>query len=363
MKTHQWFIIVLAFLIGSAPSIAQEGRSTTPHQALSKDYVSPDHRFKIDFPDVPKEFDLQADTQTGAVVSHQVMLDAEITYWLNFADYPINLERGAAVKATLDKARDGGLARVAKEDPRIVSESDISLDGHPGRFLRVELKGDAIVRFKIVLNGNRLYVLSVGSPKSDPKNVNAQRRYEKLATTFFDSFKIIPPLEADLTAAWTEFISSEGNYRIKFPGAPCRWTLPLEELSPPSTLYVHAYNSSSQYSAMYMDYAETPAPTDRAALTRFLDELRDGQMQKVEQMGAKATMVSESDITFDGYAGRFLVVNIINTGIYREKTIIVKGRVYFLTVMSPRDDPQASDPKVYEKLSAKFMSSFELIKQ
>ena len=86
-----------------------------------------------------------------------------ITYWLAYTDYPMVFDKADVIKATLDKSRDGSLARVAKEDPRILTESDISVDGYPGRFLRVELKGDAIIRFKIVLTGNRLYVLGVGT--------------------------------------------------------------------------------------------------------------------------------------------------------------------------------------------------------
>src|SRR5438067_2348832 len=129
MKTHRWILIVLVFLGGGVSGIAQDQTVTPPDQGLSKEYVSPDHRFKIRFPDVPKEFDLPADTKTVSIVSHQVMLNTDITYWLNFTDYPMSFE-GDAVKATLDKTRDGGLARVAKEDPRILTESDISVDGY-----------------------------------------------------------------------------------------------------------------------------------------------------------------------------------------------------------------------------------------
>jgi hypothetical protein len=363
MKTHRWVLIVLALLGSSIPGIAQTQTVAPPDQVLAKEYVPPDHRFKIRFPDVPKEFDLQGDTKMGPVVLHQVMLNTDVTYWLTFTDFPMNLEKGGAVKSILDKARDGGLARVAKEDPRITTESDISLDGYPGRFLRVELKGDAIVRFKIVLTGNRVYMVGVGTPKGDPKNAEAQIRYEKLATTFFDSFKIIPPLEADLTATWKEFLSPEGKYRIQFPGTPFPWSIALESLRTPSTLYTMVYNSSGQYTVMYLDYAEAPIPTDRAALKNFLDDLREGQKDRQEQAGGKLTVVSETDITLDGYPGRLMVANINNIAILRVKTIVVKNRVYFISVLMPKDDPHAADTKVYEKLSMKFINSFNPMKE
>ncbi len=361
MKTHGWILIILAFLGGGVPGIAQDQKVTAPVPVLSKEYVSPDHRFKIHFPDVPKEFDLPFDSKMGPIVTHTVMYTSNITYWLGYTDYPINFEKANAIKAMLDNGRDGSLARVAKEDPRILTESDISVDGYPGRFLRVELKGDAIVRYEIVLAGNRQYVLAVGTPKGDPKNEETQKNYDKFATSFFDSFKITPPLEADQTSTWTEFSSTEGKYQIQFPGSPFRLSLPLESLRPPSTLYLTAYSSSGQYSVMYFDYAATPSPTDRAALKTFLDDLREGQKDMQEQTGGKLTVVSEFDVTFDGYPGRFMVADINNIAIFRIKTIVVKDRVYCITVIMPRDDPKASDA-VYEKLSMKFINSFNLVK-
>ena len=38
-------------------------------------------------------------------------------------------------------------------------------------------------------SGNRQYVLAVGALKGDPKNMEARKNYDKLASSFFDSFK------------------------------------------------------------------------------------------------------------------------------------------------------------------------------
>src|SRR6185369_1878360 len=148
MKTHGWILIVVAFLNGGVPCIAQHRTVRPPNQVLSKEYISPDHRFKVRFPDVPKEFDLQADTKTGPIVAHNVMHTSKVTYWLIYTDYPMSFDKADVIKTMLDKARDGSLARVAKEDPRVLTEADISVAGYPGRFLRIELKGDAIIRQK-----------------------------------------------------------------------------------------------------------------------------------------------------------------------------------------------------------------------
>ena len=193
--------------------------------------------------------------------------------------------------------------------------------------------------------------------------MEAQKNYDKLANSFFDSFKITPLLEADLTTTWKEFSSTEGKYRIQFPGTPFQWSLPLEMLRTPSTFYFTAYASSGQYTVMYMDYAETPSATDPAALKVFLDDLREGQKDRQEQTGGKLTVVSETDITFDGYPGRFLVADLNGIAIVRVKTVVVKTRVYWITALMPRDDPKGSDPKVYEKLAIKFISSFSLMRE
>src|SRR6476660_7352415 len=107
MKTHRWILIVLAFLAGGIAGIAQDQTLTPPDQILAKEYVSPDHRFQIRFPDVPREFDFQADTKTGPIVAHNVMHTSNITYWLVYTDYPISFDKPDVIKAMLDKARDG----------------------------------------------------------------------------------------------------------------------------------------------------------------------------------------------------------------------------------------------------------------
>jgi len=114
---------------------------------------------------------------------------------------------------------------------------------------------------------------------------------------------------------------------------------------------------------MYLDYGETPKPTDTAALKQFLDDIRDGLMDTQKQTGARLSVVSEADITFEGYPARVMVINVNDVATYLVKTIVVKNRVYFVTVFMPKDDPKASDTRVYEKLTMRFIESFKLMKE
>jgi hypothetical protein len=268
-------------------------------------------------------------------------------------DYPVDLEGAALVNKALDSAREGSLSRIAKEDPHIVKESKISIDGHPGRFLQIELKGDAVARMRYFVAGNRVYAVGLGSPKQNPKIVNATNDYETIATRFMDSFKIIPALQADMSASWQEFSSTEGGFKVQFPGTPQQSSAPAESLG---LVNVVQYQSAALYSAMYIDYKETPK--DLVATIELLDSLRLGELDQLVKQGIAPNLLSEISISLDGYPGRLLVLEISNR-IYRRKMLLVKNRIYIITATAPKDD--ATTDNKYETLSLRFINSFSFI--
>lgn len=360
MKIQTYILIVLTSFFGIASVIAQEKKPTLPagQQTVITDgpsgteYVSAAGRFKIRFPDVPREFEGTHDTTLGQIASHVVMLKTDVTHFVNYTDYPMNIEQPGLVKRFLDNARDGGLARVATEEPRVSGELDVSVEGHPGRLFRVELKGDAIMRHKLVVVGNRLYVLSMGSSKRP----DAQAEYEKRATAFFDSFKLMNPLEADLAGTWKEFSSAEGKFQIKFPGIP--YQAPLK-LSKELTFKVAGYQSAASYSARYLEFPQIVK--DPAALKVFLDSMRDAELQYLEQSGNTPKVLSETDVTYDRHLGRMLVLELPKNVIYRNKTIVVNNRLYVLTAIVPKVDAQSEVGSAYERVTMRFIDSFSLI--
>ena len=358
MKTQKYILIVLTFLAAIVPVIAQEKKPGLPTSAQTvlidspngTEYVSAAGRFKILFPQgVPKEVEDTVDTKLGRIAVHFVMLATDVSHVASYTDYPMNMERPELIKQVLDNARDGGLARVAREEPRVLSETDVSVEGHPGRLVRVELKGDRIHRHKIMVVGNRVYVLSVGSPK-------VQAEYEKRATSFFDSFKLMNPLEADLAGAWKEFSSADGKFRIKFPGTPYETTLELPKLE--FKFQVAGYQSAGSYTARYMDLPLTvknPAP-----VKVLMNIMRDAELEYLGRGGKKPKVLSETDITYDRYSGRMLVLELANV-IYRNKTIVVNNRIYVLTAITPKVDAQSEAGKAYEQLVTRFIDSFGLL--
>ena len=358
-------LVVLSLLLCGITVVAQEKKPEKKPSGLPTganivtvddvgplEYSSKAGRFKINFPGVPQESEESAETQVGTIVSHTTRLVSELTYDASYADYPITLEQPQLIKRVLDSARDGGLARVAKENPHVLSETDISFDGHPGRMLSIEFAGDAILRYKIVLVGNRSYSLAVGSAKTP----SAQSKYEKAATDFFDSFKLIPPLEADLTGTWKDFSSAEGKFKIQFPGTPYQSSLPWDEASKGQVLHLAAYQSAASYRAMYVDFPEIKK--DPIALKSFLDNMLERELGVAEKAGTRLKVLSETEITHNSYPGRMLVFELPNNHLSRSKRIVVNNRVYIITVTIPKDDSTSAS---YERLTTKFFDSFQLL--
>ena len=360
MKIQKYILIVLSFFACVVPVIAQEKKTSLPIGAqpviidgpTGTEYLSAAGRFKIRFSGVPRQFEQTVETSAGTSISHTMLFVQDIAESVSYRDYPGNLELPNFIKRALDDARDQTLALAAREEPHILSETDVSVEGHPGRLVRVEIK-EQILRFKILVVANRTYALMWGSPKRS----GAQSEYEKLATSFFDSFKLLTPLEADLTGTWKEFSSGEGKYKIKFPGIPYQTPLQLaKELK----FQLAGYQSAGSYSARYMDFSET-IEKDPAALKAFLDSMRDAELEYLQQRGKKFKILSETDTIHDRYLGRMLVLELPNNVIYRNKTIAVNNRLYVLTTIVPKDDAQSAAGNVYEQLSMKFIESFGLL--
>lgn len=349
---------IFAFFGCAMISIAQQQSPPVTSAASSaptiqKEYVSRDGRFKVLFPATPNEIHETVESSMGKLPFHMLIcpFTSTVSYHLVYMDYPIYLESADLVKTALDNARQGTLARMAKEDPRVVKESDISIDGHPGRFLQIELKGDAMVRMRIFVAGNRVYVVGLGSPKETPKVVNATNDYETIATRFMDSFKIIPALDADMSTTWNEFSSTEGRFKVLFPGTPQQTSMPAGSSG---LMHVVSYQSAASYSAMYLDYFDPPK--DLVAIIELLDNIRLGELDTVIKQGITPKLLSETSISLDGYPGRMLVLELSNNRIYRRKMLVVKNRVYIISSTAPKDE--ANTGNSYEALSLRFINSF-----
>jgi hypothetical protein len=144
-------------------------------------YNSAEGRYNVSFPAQPK-----LSTQESATVDGQKFLQymasvqqPDVMYLVGYFDHV------AGTIFSADRARDAMLEAVKGT---VISERTVSLNGNPGRELKVAAKlnaNDYILLVKFWDTESRVYVLQVVYPKSgDSAAINTK------AAKYFDSFQI-----------------------------------------------------------------------------------------------------------------------------------------------------------------------------
>ena len=72
----------------------------------------------------------------------------------------------------------------------MVKEADSLLEGHPSRFIRIDLGDKSVVRVELIMVKNRLYYIEIIVPKGREGVMGAENDYEEIATSFLNSFKL-----------------------------------------------------------------------------------------------------------------------------------------------------------------------------
>ncbi|MGH7171603.1 MAG: hypothetical protein ACRELG_15105, partial [Gemmataceae bacterium] len=126
--------------------------------------------------------DQQVNTQAGKLSFHiygvELPGDAGI-FLTSYNDYPV-----AILAAGTDKLFAGAKVGATAFVPgaKIIGESKIKVEGHPGREWTMDVPGQGGLKMRVFLVKNRLYQLVAGG---NPKKV-AQKDIQ----AFFDSFKL-----------------------------------------------------------------------------------------------------------------------------------------------------------------------------
>jgi hypothetical protein len=168
------FSIVLSLFIASLALAVQDPGWIT--------YNSAEGRYHVLLPAEPK-----LSTQESATADGQKFLQymasvqqPDVIYQIGYFDHV------AGTVFSADRARDGMVSAVKGT---IVSERTITLDGNPGRELKVAAKlenTDYVLLTKFWDTESRVYVLQVVFPKSgESEAINAK------AARYFDSFQIV----------------------------------------------------------------------------------------------------------------------------------------------------------------------------
>lgn len=188
------FLAVLVCMILAPLCAAQEHKEPPPHTPTSPvattalpagwiRYNSPEGRYKVVLPTQPKLSTQPSKTADG-VSFLQYMASSTTDKEAFLVGY---FDRMAGSTFSFDRARDGFVSAV---NGTLINENPITLQGLPGRELRVEGHGNDgesyILRVRIINTGDRIYVVQfiVGSADADIP-IEKQR-----AAQYFDSFQV-----------------------------------------------------------------------------------------------------------------------------------------------------------------------------
>jgi len=149
-----------------------------------KQYVSPEGGFSVKMPAEPKAQKIILDTEVGRTYLNIYILnrkDDEFVYSIGYVDYPASLFQLKKADKILDDGRDGAVRNIKG---KLISESKIAIDKNPGREVTIESTiGDAVLKAKFFLVGQRMYQLMVTTSKKMSNSYQIKK--------FLDSFELI----------------------------------------------------------------------------------------------------------------------------------------------------------------------------
>jgi hypothetical protein len=154
--------------------------------AAGKAFTSPEGRFRVRFPEAPRERTQKVTSLAGPIEVHMFGVDrGDVAYLAFYNDYsvdPAQLDPEGVLEAVVQGA-------LSTSKARLTAKRDVHLGDYPGREYRAELAlpdgRAATSKSRIYLVGTRLYQVLVVSAqgKEDAKAIDA----------FLDSFALVKP--------------------------------------------------------------------------------------------------------------------------------------------------------------------------
>jgi hypothetical protein len=166
MLRHLTFIIIVI-----AAGAAVAGSQT----ANWIKFVPPDGSFSVLMPVAPELHTTSKDNPSGKIVTSMWVADTPQGFYLSgFTDYPVDLD----VQTELDRSRDNFLKAV---DAKLVSESDFTIKGYPGKEI-TGVSSEDTFKFRQLVVGRRNYGNVTRHPTA---SFNVER-----VNKFFQSFEL-----------------------------------------------------------------------------------------------------------------------------------------------------------------------------
>lgn len=197
---RRWLLLLALFSYGLHCSAQSDKPASKPPRLPAgeynlqswKEFSSAAGRFSVLLPGVPTEEVQAIDTAIGKINMHSFSLLASSHYTIMFVDYPLLIEEPNKVNMHLDSGRDQVVKNVKGQ---IIEEQKINLDGHPGRYLKIQTGSGFLIRSKIIAVKNRVYTLALLTKEQNAPAV-VIRFNEGAAAKFLDSFTLTPDKDA-----------------------------------------------------------------------------------------------------------------------------------------------------------------------
>ena len=184
--------LALAFIVWPIqPSYSQDrSQSQIPVEAKTEFwrlFKSTEGRFSVEIPGTPQIDTQSVDTPAGKIFFTKFILQTASTYGVIYADYPTKIEGSATINRILN---DGAKNAAASVNAELLSMTEITVDGYPGRLLLEQMRDGSTMSVKMVVVGQRLYQVAVTLPSPSRMAPEQKAIYESAANKFLDSFKI-----------------------------------------------------------------------------------------------------------------------------------------------------------------------------
>ena len=154
-----------------------------------KEFSSTDGRFAAQFPGTPRATTETVNVSGGQLEVRIFQLQTFAEYSVIYSDYPAAPSSAEAAARILDTIVKGAARAV---NATLLSETEISIEGHPGRLLKERLPGGSILRAKFYLVGRRLYQVAITTPPEEGASAATVKFADDTAWKFLGSFKLKP---------------------------------------------------------------------------------------------------------------------------------------------------------------------------
>ena len=181
--------LFLAVFVFAISSFAQTQPRPTAPEELWKEFSSTVGGFKVALPGNPTETSKTIEYRFREFTRHTFTLETGFGVFLvSYSDLPVNLAEPDEIEEFLNHHMHE--AEVASSQGKLLSKTEIELDGYPGREL-IAKTPDSTFRMKYYMVEQRFYQIAISTPNDPAKNAaETARSMELIASKFFDSFKL-----------------------------------------------------------------------------------------------------------------------------------------------------------------------------